>query len=491
MRKHLKFAGKCVVFVCILCICVAALYRIMLPKGFVNGTWPNTSTHVGFYEMEENTIDVLFLGSSSTVTSFIPQELYNNYGITSYNLGCTQQNMVSSYFWLREVLEYQRPKALVLDCFFMFLYDASEPNNLKESAIREALNYMRWSPVKQEAIKTICELDDRQSPLDYYFINNRYHTRWTNLEEKDFLFADMSRHNELKGYSPIAKYCGYNYVPFEAETAEDAEESADLVPLMEEYLDKIVELCKQEGIELILTAAPNVEENIGRYKVIQKYADGHNLLFLDFNEKELYEKIDFQFKVDHADRHHSNLWGAQKVTNYIGEILKEQYGVEARDDEQWENTKAYYEQVQKDCELAHIENIDEYLTQVHDDRYSIFISTKGLYASHLKDSTAQKLKELGLMDLKGEKRYCYYAVISDGKIEEQIAYEPISHSGTISNNRLTYDITGAGSIIIDEEEQSQDGGGFNFVVYNNDTMKLIDSVCFNTCEEENGAVRQK
>ncbi|MDE6662401.1 MAG: hypothetical protein K2K46_03560 [Lachnospiraceae bacterium] len=488
MGKHLKFAGKCVVFVCILCICVAALYRIILPKSFSDGRWPTTATYVGFYEMEENTIDVLFLGSSCAVSAFIPQELYNNYGITSYNLGCTQQNMVSSYFWLREAFAYQHPKAVVLDCFYLFLYDAQDPLNISESATRGALNYMRWSSVKREAIKTICELDNKQSELSYYFHNIRYHTRWTALAEKDFSFSDMSRHYELKGYAPIAEHCGYNHAPFEEG---DADDEADIIPLMEEYLNKIAELCKQEGAELILAAVPNAEENIERYNVIHKYADRHNLLFLDFNEKELHEKIDFQFKVDHADRHHSNLWGAQKVTNYIGEVLKEQYDVEGRVDEQWENTKDYYEQAKKDCELAHIENIDEYLTQLHDDRYSIFISAKGLYASYLKDSTAQKIKELGLMDLKGEKHYCYYAVISDGKIEEQIAYEPISHSGSIRNNLLTYDITGAGSIIIDDEEQSQDGGGLNFVVYNNDTRKIIDSVCFSTDEEENGALRQK
>lgn len=486
MRKHLKFAGKCMIFVCILCLCISALYRVMLPKSFVNGRWATTSTHVGFYEMEKNTIDVLFLGSSSAISAFIPQELYNNYGITSYNLGCTQQSMVTSYFWLKEALEYQHPKAVVLDCFYLFLYEAKEPSNLPENATRGALNYMKWSSVKNEAIKTVCGLDEEQSRLSYYFPNIRYHTRWSSLRENDFSFSDMSRHYELKGYAPIAEYCGYNYVPFEKDSAED---ETDIVPLMEEYLVNITKLCKQEGIALILTMAPNATENIERYNIIQKYTDEHNLLFLDFNEKSIYEKIDFNFQVDHADQHHTNLWGAQKVTNYVGEILTEQYDIEGRTAKQWEDTQNYYEEIKKDCRLMHIEDIDKYLTELHDERYSVFISAKGRYASCLKDSTAQKLKELGLIDLKGEERYCYFAVISDGKIEEQVAYEPIIHRGSIRNNLLTYDITGAGSIIIDGEERSQDRGGLNFVVYNNETMNIIDSVCFDTGAEENDAIR--
>lgn len=65
--------------------------------------------------MQKDTVDVLFLGSSHGVTSFLPQELYNQYGITGYNLGCEQQGMVTSYYWLKEALRYQSPKAVVLD----------------------------------------------------------------------------------------------------------------------------------------------------------------------------------------------------------------------------------------------------------------------------------------------------------------------------------------------------------------------------------------
>ena len=81
---------------------------------------PTTLSYLNFYEMEEDTIDVLFMGSSLAATSYIPQELYDRYGITSYNLASEKQSPVISYYWLKEALRYQSPKVLILDCYYLF-----------------------------------------------------------------------------------------------------------------------------------------------------------------------------------------------------------------------------------------------------------------------------------------------------------------------------------------------------------------------------------
>lgn len=131
----------------------------------------------GFLRNEKNTADVLFWGSSHAASFFIPQELYNSFGITSYNLGCDQQNLLTSYFWLKEALNYQKPKAVILDCYMLFTYNAEEALNTAESCTRKAFDYMKWSQVKKEAVKTICQLDENQTLSSYYFPNIRYHSR--------------------------------------------------------------------------------------------------------------------------------------------------------------------------------------------------------------------------------------------------------------------------------------------------------------------------
>lgn len=64
--------------------------------------WNNYDTVQGFYEEPEDTIEVIFLGTSSVVNSIMPMELYEDYGICAYNLGTEQQPIMASYYWLEE-----------------------------------------------------------------------------------------------------------------------------------------------------------------------------------------------------------------------------------------------------------------------------------------------------------------------------------------------------------------------------------------------------
>ena len=106
MNKNIKFALKSMIFVLLLSIILGITTYILIPKFYYNNDWPTSSTFLGFYELEENTVDVVFLGSSHSVSGFSPQYLYNEYGIRSYNLSCEQQNLITSYYWLKECLKY-------------------------------------------------------------------------------------------------------------------------------------------------------------------------------------------------------------------------------------------------------------------------------------------------------------------------------------------------------------------------------------------------
>ena len=131
---------------------------------------------------------------------------------------------------------------------------------------------------------------------------------------------------------------------------------------------------------------------------------------------------------------------------------------------------------------------------LRDDRYSVFLSAKGSYAVGLKDTTVQTMRETGFRvelqtDPSVEDFYCYYAVLSEGRLEEYIGHEENIYGGSIRGGQVPYDITGSGSIVIDGVERSLQGDGLNIVVYSNDKKKVLDSVCFNTSVEENTVSR--
>ncbi len=494
MSAHKKFALKCICFIAALTACVMFVWEIITPKFFGNFDYSTTDTFMGFYEMKKNTIDVLFFGSSHAVTSVIPQELYNDYGIRSYNLSCEQQNLLTTYYWFREALKYQTPKVIAIDCYMLFDIGYG-PLNAVEECNRKAFDYMKYSKLKVEALREMCKYEGRGSLLSYYLPNIRYHEHWKDLSKVDFKLKEMSRHYELKGYDVFCEHNDFEYEPFDVERSGNVD-MVEMAPLMEEYLNNIIELCSQKNIEVILFKNPTIVQTEERHNRIKKYADEHDLMFLDFNDEKLYNEIGFDFNYDSSDYGHSNIWGAIKVTSYLGKILKDEYDIEAIYDEQWEDTKEYYEAVKSDCRLNSINDIDDYLSEVGTCGHSIIIAAAGDWTSNLRQSTIIALKNLGLkFDVQNGERCSYIAVIDNGNITEQKGTEEIRDRIYIGNTTEYCEIVsdgnddGKSSITIDNIFSLNGNSGINIVVYNNYMMKVADAVSFDTCMEDNPAIR--
>ena len=70
-----------------------------------------------YYELEDETVDVLILGSSQAFCNINPVVLWEDYGISSYVLAGSAQPMWNTYYYLKEALKTQTPKLIVLDAF--------------------------------------------------------------------------------------------------------------------------------------------------------------------------------------------------------------------------------------------------------------------------------------------------------------------------------------------------------------------------------------
>lgn len=485
--KHKKFLCKILVFATLTSLLLTVVMRVLTPKYYYDTTYPTTSGYRGFYQMEKDSIDVLFLGSSCAAAGFDPQAVYDSYGIRSYNLGCEGQSLLTSYYWLKEALRFQTPKVVILETFFVFLYDRFEALNAPEGSNRKAFDNMRWSSVKWEAVHDICEHDPEQTLNSYYFPNTQYHTRWTQLEENDFRFPEMDKHYELKGFAPLAEKGGSDsYVPF---GPYDSGERAEMVPLMKEYMDKIVALCDENDIQLILTKLPYTQCIPSKYNTLSDYAAEHEIPYWDFNEESFYHACGFVSVEDMNDDWHTNIWGAQKVSVYIASRLQDEYGIAGRQDEQWQDTAAYYARVCQDCELKSITDIDQYIDAIHQDHYTILITVKGDGTSFMEEDVKLHFRQLasGLsMDCSGNGSY--FAAIHEGKVEEGASQERLVHCGSTRGGLLDYELTSAGydssyegraSIKIGDLEYAKNRFGINIVIYNNERRQVVDSVCYN------------
>lgn len=494
MGRHKRFFIKCMFFLLALILCVLLVNRILMPKAFRDNMWPTTATYLGFYEMEKDSVDVLWLGSSHGAAGFIPQRLYDQYQITSYNLSCEHQNMVVTYYWLKEALKSQTPKLVVLDTYMLFECQPGEALNGQEACTRKAMDYMHFDEVKWEAVNDICRLDEKQKRISYYMPNIRFHERWESLEEDDFVFYEMCTHYELKGYAPLLLQGGSEaYAPYEPdETAPEGE----TVPLMEEYFYRINELCGEQNIPLLLVKTPAVAMNVQRNRTLYRIADTCGLTLYDLNEKERYEAMNFAFATDMNDDGHANVNGAEKITDYIGEKISAMYGLQKKEDPGWQKTASFYEGTKASYRLCHEEDLAEYLSRLKNDRFTVFMAVQDEGSMGLSEEAVQGMKALGLKpELQGGFRKSYLAICGT-ECFEQCEDRLLTKEGTIRAGRVRYQLVSGGnewgntcSIMIDGTEYALKQRGLNIVVYDNVAKKVIDQVCFDTCDPKMQAYR--
>lgn len=482
MNKLWKNLLKDTVFLALLVTTLFSINQILEPKKtYRNANWPSSASYEHFYEMKKNSIDVLFLGSSYAMNAFIPQELYDKYGITSYNLGSEQQSLFTSYYWLKEALQYQTPKAVVLEMRFAFPMHYDSNINTTEGLIRAAFDPMHFSKVKREAIKDIVSHDPQQSKLSYYLTNLRYHDRWEYLEDVDYTL-NYDRQSELKGYAPQFDNQIGEYEPL---VLSDSSAREPFSENMEEYLNRIADLCRKKNIQLILISIPARNATDGIHNTIQEYATAKNLPYYDLSEKSRYEQLGTQMPRESAVDH-QNFGGAVKTTDYIGKILSETYGLSSHEDPQYAETGSFCQQMKADYELVQEQDPDAYIDHLNNPDYTVLIAADTDMVSVLNETRMNSLHSLGLQaSYDGQYYRSYYAVLSNGAvIRESMEEGKITASGRTSDGRSLYQIMSAGrnaggkaSVAIDGTEFAIQESGLCIVVYDNLLHRVIDSVC--------------
>lgn len=422
-KKKILSAGKTLLrlaaFLILLCLMLSLLDQVIISKFYRDNTLSPAVNYNDFYRLDPNSADVLILGSSHSFSSFLPQELYDRYGITSFNLGSSNQNLLISYYWLKEALRTQSPKAVVLDCAFVFPRNNTDIPNFVEARIRMALTYMHWSPVKWEAVRDVCRIDKSQNIWSYLFPMIRFHDRWEDLTDEDFKYQEITGTNRLMGFSETyLKRSGVSYTSI-PDGSSDSEE--DMLELQVQYLDRITSLCRKENIPLILTLTPYYSDTIGKHNAVKSYADRNDLLFINFGETSAYNAMHYDFAQDNADHDHPNPSGAVKITDYLGEVLQNEYHLESHTDSQWEDNRDYYRNFMKLADLFKTDSAQEYTARLNNSRLAAFVFVRNADDINTPTDVRASLKKLGLPDSflqdRSSGKVCA-AVIENGKITQ-------------------------------------------------------------------------
>lgn len=267
----------------------------------------------------KDTIDVLVLGDSESYTSISPPELWKKEGITAYVCGQGGQRVQETYYMLKTALKTQSPKVVVLETNLMF----RNPGLFKNISLSLAETLRHYLPIF------------------------RYHNLWKSMFDPNY-----TPNPDYKGFSirdTVASYEGAEYM----KETEDKEEMSEFV---QSYLGGIRKLCEENGAKLLFVSAPSPKNyNFKKHNAIQAYADEYKIPYIDMNLA--VKELGIDWMKDSQDKgDHLNVYGARKVSAYIGHYLKGNYELEDHRGSEgydgWDEMAGrYYKELEKRTDL--------------------------------------------------------------------------------------------------------------------------------------------
>ena len=290
-----------------------------------------------FFEEKED-FDVFFLGTSHMMDAVYPIELWRDYGITSYNLGNTAEPMDNTYWTLRLANKYHTPKVVVVDTAYLDRVQRTQMHTYQF-----AHGFMDEIPLSLEKIHAVWSIFPKGKRAEFVFPLALYHTRWEELFD-----------------GPVQ--ANTNAVPcmFGAELRAGRSEPAEYVRTQElarqtlpgeQALRDIAALCREKGIELVLTAIPYPADE-AQQQVMNRgalLADELDVPFVNLFDVE--GLVDFEMDC-YDPASHLNPDGASKVTAYLGAWLSENCGLTSKRGDiryaSWNAALAEYEQLRRD-----------------------------------------------------------------------------------------------------------------------------------------------
>lgn len=304
MKKILRFT----VFILAFLAVFIGTYNVLSWKD-TSGDYLSTTKRL--YETKENTIDVLFTGSSHCYCSILPYILWDEYGMSAFSMATSGQDRESTYYHIKEVLKTQSPKVVCVDLGAM-VYDGY----LIEGNLYRNMLSMKLSKNNLNLINVSVEEGERADFITRWPI---IHTRYNELTKFDFVTNEFSIYGRGEGIPLEVNYQEKDMNVFAyKEIGEFSEDK-------KEWINRIIKLSEDEGFELIFYNAPfRMDLNQkGMYNAINQYLEQKEIPYFDFNQRGTLDELNYE--TDFVDHAHTNIYGGTKITKFLGLFLSSNY----------------------------------------------------------------------------------------------------------------------------------------------------------------------
>ena len=319
-KKTIQQVISVLITICLLVSCLYYIQQLTRAKP----VQMRDISYCTYFDYAED-YDVLYFGTSHVMYGISPLEIWNNYGITSYNWGSPYCSLPSSYWKLKNVLDYETPKLVVVDCYLTtWIEKTYGAYRMHQAFDAFPLSYTKWMTVNDLMKDEMAYVGLTYTDAERYgmlFPLYSYHTRWKDLQKDDF----VKEYIDTKGYVFLLNVAEPDEISNTSEKAEITEDMSGVI-----YLERIIEECQSRNIPLLLTYLPFPTDETSKKEsnMIQDIADKYGVDYINFTNFDI-----VNYETDYADpSSHMNISGQKKVSEYLGEYILENYGIEDRRD---------------------------------------------------------------------------------------------------------------------------------------------------------------
>lgn len=264
------------------------------------------STWESYRQEPEDSIDVLFFGSSLVYCNIVPGVIWEESGVTTYLMAGPEQTIPLTYSYIKEACRTQSPKVIAVEITGMFY-----PRYCSYTKVN--VSYMPWSENRLEATFNASEPELRAGLL---FPLLDYHSRWSEVTADELAVHLDPDIDILAGYTFLDSISPVGETVYRDCSAEDENYARSL-----EYLQRINDYCRENEIQLMLFLTP-AKTQIPPEALSQLKEDVSalsNAIFTDFNES--CGELGIDDGTDWFDFLHFNCRGADKFSRYLAGYL--------------------------------------------------------------------------------------------------------------------------------------------------------------------------
>lgn len=455
MKRIIKVMAFCL----ILFLFLTHLYSVFSWKDTAGDYYSSVDT---FYELDEDLVDVMFLGSSRCYCTINNSHLWKEFGIASFSLSISGQDIVSSYHSLVEGLKTQTPDVVCLELYGTLFDGYGVESNLFRNTLPFNLSLNSLKLVKEIGGDSMKDLLVKWPII---------HTRYKELKKGDFVDNPLYIGYKCEFASQeVGTICQY-----------DGDEMISIEERQEYWLKQIIRLTQDRNINLVLFVSPATisEYDMKKLNYVEKLAEENGVEVV--NTVKMVDELGLNSATDFLDWAHINYSGSLKVTQYFGELLSEEYAVPDRRNEKgydlWIEDLRVREHEVHNYLLKQTYTMDDFFARLSQmqDGYTVIVEANGGYYADemIMDAYADSI---GLGAFDGDSGVW---MIEDGVVAKEFHGADFGDYVALGDSDMLISrVGGISNIIIDNVSHVRVQDGIKVIVYDTILGGVVDSASF-------------